>query len=190
MREKTKEKPFTPDTLLSILKNEIYMGDRVIQKNPPINMKTKRIDKNAEYQQYYVRNDHEPIVSKEIWDKCQQRLATETEERNSKNVFKKSSCHFMYGKIFCGECGEPMVRKTQIYGDTMQKCWKCKDRVKGSKGNGCKNVVFSEADLFYVISIQAGIKWKGIENVTAETFEAIKEVRIYSDRHIELSIRE
>ena len=64
--------------------------------------------------------------------------------------------------------------------------WKCRGREHGRLGNGCKNDVMSEEDLFQMICLQTGIRWNGVENVTAETFKNIKTVTLYKDRHIEI----
>ena len=189
MREKCKGQPFNVTNIYSILKNEVYMGDRIIQKNPPINYKTKRIDKTADYQQYYVRNHHEPIVSKELWDKAQERMKQEAELRSDRKVRKQNCSHWLYGRVFCGECGEPMLRKSIKVKGEMQKVWKCRDRIQGSKGNGCKCDVITEADLFYLICMQTRIKWPGIENITEMTFEKVAEVKVFDGRRIEVLMK-
>lgn len=60
--------------VLRILNNIIYAGDRIIQKHPHINPKTKKYDYTSPYTQYYVSNAHEAIISRELWDKCQKRI--------------------------------------------------------------------------------------------------------------------
>lgn len=65
---------FSQCTLLQILKNEIYCGDRLIQKQPPIDMYTKKPDYSRDYDSYYVEDHHEAIVSKELWLKVQKRI--------------------------------------------------------------------------------------------------------------------
>lgn len=58
-------------TISRILKNEIYMGDRRLQKAPHNNLITHKPEKEAEYKSYYISNAHEAIVSKELWNKVQ-----------------------------------------------------------------------------------------------------------------------
>lgn len=54
--------------------------------------------------------------------------------------------HFLYGKVFCGECGSPMTRRT-VNGckGVKQKIWTCLER---HNGNGCKWRNVKEEDLF------------------------------------------
>lgn len=43
--------------------------------------------------------------------------------------------HFLYGKVFCGECGAPMTRRTvNGPGGEKIKTWICREKRKGS---GC-----------------------------------------------------
>ena len=184
-RMRKKDAGFTADVLLKILNNECYMGDRIIQKNPPQDLKTKRPDPNAEYEQFYVKGDHEPIVSEELWERCQKRMKQDSENRKN-GIYRTNTAHYMYGKLFCGECGEVLIRRSIYYHGEYQPVWKCRDRQKGKNGNGCLNDVMSEEDLFYAICRQSGIKWKGPDEVTDKTFEKIKTVKVFKDRHLEI----
>lgn len=65
---------FSVMVLEYILRNEIYKGDKLIQKQAPRNLYTKKPDENINYNSYYIEDDHEPIVSKELWQKVQDRL--------------------------------------------------------------------------------------------------------------------
>ena len=61
--------------------------------------------------------------------------------------------HFLYGKLFCGECGEPMTRRT-LNGPKgiKHKVWTCRGRHEGRKGNGCKCRNIKENELIAAIS--------------------------------------
>ena len=60
--------------------------------------------------------------------------------------------HFLYGKVFCGECGAPFVRRTlKTKGGVYYKAWNCRERQKGQKGNGCRCRLISEDDLIQEI---------------------------------------
>lgn len=63
--------------------------------------------------------------------------------------------HFFYGKVFCGECGEPMTRRTlRGYKGERYKAWTCRDRHKGRRGNGCMCRTIRETDLITAICVQ------------------------------------
>ncbi len=62
-----------PHTIRSILKNEKYMGDAILQKEITVDFLTKtRKPTEGEVPQYYVENGHPYIVSKSVWQnrKC------------------------------------------------------------------------------------------------------------------------
>lgn len=59
-------------TVLGIIKNEKYKGDMLQGKTFTIDpISKRRIHNNGEEDKYYVIDHHEPIVSKEIFDKAQ-----------------------------------------------------------------------------------------------------------------------
>ena len=60
---------------------------------------------------YFLRNDHEGIVSRGLWNRVQARLEKERQNREKGLHFRKTA-HFLYGKVFCAECGEPYRRFT------------------------------------------------------------------------------
>ena len=178
------EKDFEAITINSILKNEIYVGDHRIQKQPHTDYKTKRPVEGTDYDTYYIEDDHQGIVSRETWEKVQARLQS-TGTKRAEGIHAKSYSHFLYGRIICGECGEPMTRKTHR-GNL--KVWICKDRKMGSKGNGCKNLIVPEDELLEALAGAIGQDWNGAENVDEKTFENLKTVRIYEDGSVEVEM--
>ena len=55
-----------------MLRNEKYMGDALLQKAYTVDFLTKKKVKNlGELPQYYVENNHEPIISREIFRQVQ-----------------------------------------------------------------------------------------------------------------------
>jgi len=141
--------PFDARTIGHILSNEIYVGDRLLQKAPHSDLKTKRPKKGESYESFYIEEDHEGVVSRELWDSVQERLEKER-ERKAKGIIINHNTHFLYGRLICGECGEYLTRKSYQRKVGTVKGWICKDRSKGKKGNGCKNLIISEDDLLEV----------------------------------------
>ena len=65
--------------------------------------------------------------------------------------------HFLYGKLFCADCGSLMLRRTVTgYKGVKYKAWNCKDRQQGVKGNGCKMRIVKEEALLKEIADQMG----------------------------------
>lgn len=63
-------------TVAKILRNEKYMGDALLQKTYTVDyLSKKQIKNNGIMPQYYVENDHEAIIPKEIFMRLQDNLA-------------------------------------------------------------------------------------------------------------------
>ena len=170
---------FCVGTIEHVLRNELYKGDKLIQKAAPENLYTKKPDESINYDSYYIEDDHEPIVSKELWQKVQDRL-----NRYSKH--KTQSSYFLKGKVYCGECGCPMRRISYLYHSVRQKVWQCSDRFKGKKGNGCNNEIISEEDLIILLSETLGVPYNGLDNLNPDDYECIYKVTIYKNGEIQL----
>lgn len=64
-----KKKRWYPGTVESILTNEKYKGDALLQKRFTVNFLTKETKANeGEVPQYYVENNHEAIISPQVFD--------------------------------------------------------------------------------------------------------------------------
>ena len=167
-----KEK-LTTTTIARNLRNEIYKGDRQIQKAPHADMLTHRPEKGGEYKSYYVEQDHEGIVSVELWDEVQQALAEQ------RNVFANKNSHYLRGKVVCASCGEYFMRTTRKKKSGTHKKWICKGHLASS---GCKNQLMWEEDLLAHIEKQLGASDK-------ETCEQIDKILIYPDGRVEIETK-
>ena len=88
-------------TVTSILTNEKYKGDALLQKSFTSDYLTKKIKTNhGEVPMYYVQDNHEAIVSPEVFDAVQQEI-----ERRSKSGSRYSGVDILSAKLICGECG-------------------------------------------------------------------------------------
>ena len=173
--------PFDGGTIRYMIQNEIYVGDRRMQKQPPQNYLTKEPDPNARYQSYYWRDTHEGIIDRDTWEKAQAVVEARRKDLQMGVDRKGKETHFLYGKVFCAACGAPYKRRTlphkRMEGETVyHKVWNCRERQKGSKGNGCKNSFIREEELLRKISDQLGWEWKGAECFDAEQFHALVQI--------------
>ena len=78
-----KEREWTRGTVKYILKNEVYVGDVIFNKTPSRNVISGEIDKDWEAR--YVKDHHAGIISRELWDAVQKRMA-ERRKRNTKGI--------------------------------------------------------------------------------------------------------
>ena len=163
------DKPFTMDAVYSIIENIIYVGDRQLQKEAPHNYLTKRPDPTVAFQSHYIKDDHEGIVDRGTWESAQTRLKHESASREA-GVHKRGYSHFLYGVVFCGECGKPYKRETEYRKGQPVKVWKCYDRKHGAK---CHNPNMTEEDLLHAISDLMGWVWTGVDGFDDWAFEQL-----------------
>ena len=164
------DKPFTADAVLRILDNELYSGDRIIQKKAPLHYLTKRPDPTVSYHHYYVTDDHEAIVGRETWARVYERRAKRHDER-AKGIHRKANAHFLYGIVFCAECGAPYKRRTMKgHNGECYKTWNCAERQKGKLGNGCSGPMIRETLLLKAISDSLGWSWVDEEHFNVSSF--------------------
>ena len=110
------------------------------------------------FESNYLENDHEAIVSRDVWDAVQKKLE-ENKKMEEMVGHRGGQPHFLYGKVFC-ECGAPMTRTT-VNGPGGQriKTWVCRDK---RKGTGCKGRNVKEEELLK-FGDAARIVVKGLE---------------------------
>ncbi len=122
---------WSSSTVQSILKNEKYKGDALLQKKYTVDFLTKKQKINkGEIPQYYVTGSHEGIVSAEIFDLVQY----EFQRRSNLNV-PYTSYSIFSGCIICGECGKGFGRKIWHSNSPRRKVvWRCNEKYKGRTG--------------------------------------------------------
>ena len=80
------------------MRNEVYVGDRKLQKKNPKNYLTKKPDANIEKRSYYLKDIHEGIVDRALWERVQAQLgkaeAARMEERDAGILRKRRPGHF------------------------------------------------------------------------------------------------
>ena len=170
-----KDGEFSLQSVRYILKNETYVGDKHLQKTPPRDYITHRPDPTAKYQDYYLTDDHKPIVERSVWDTAQELL----KGQRTYDAYSNCEHHIFYGKIFCGECGASIKRRTiTMKSGDHYKAWNCAERQKGKDGNGCKCRILKEEELMESVLRQLG--WGEMDEERFE--ECVHRVLVCDDR--------
>lgn len=120
---------WTYNTVLRILKNEVYTGMVIQGKCTTPNYKIKKRIYKDESDWIRVEDMHEAIISRDDFDLVQDLLLRDTRvSPGQAELFPLS------GLVYCADCGEPMVRKTVPAGDKRYVYYVCsgnkKDRTK------------------------------------------------------------
>ena len=129
-------------TVLSILRNEKYKGDALLQKTFTVDFLQKKTKKNeGEVPQYYVEGNHEAIISPEVFDMVQAEY-----EKRKKNNKHYRGLNIFSNKIKCADCGGWYGSKIWHSTDKYRKiAYRCND--KYSRKEKCKTVFVTEDDV-------------------------------------------
>ena len=130
-------------TVKSILTNEKYKGDALLQKTFTVDFLQKKKKANeGEVPQYYVENSHPAIVTEEVFDLVQHELR----RRQQKGRHTSASSMFS-NRIVCGECGAYYGSKVWHSTDAYRsRIWRC-NRKYETKGSPCPSPHLREAEL-------------------------------------------
>ena len=130
-----------PNCVESILTNEKYKDDAILQKKFTVDFLTKKQKVNeGEVPQYYVKNSHEAIIPPEIFDLVQY----EYQKRKASGRCM-SSAHCFSGKIICGECGGVYGSKVWHSNDQYRRVvWQCNEK---HRGQSCRTPHLTEDEI-------------------------------------------
>ncbi len=140
--------------IMKMLRNEKYMGDALLQKTYTVDFMTKKkIINKGIVPQYYVEDDHEPIIPKELFYRVQEEIARRasmcksavTRKKNQKS--KYSSEYALTGMLLCGECGQEYRRVTWSRNGKKKIVWRCSNRLTNGTRNCKKSETLEEAAL-------------------------------------------
>ena len=84
-----------------MLSNPVYIGNLAQQRTTTVSYKNKKIVKRPEKDWIVVENTHEPIISRELWDRCRE---IDTSVSHGKKT-KQGEVKPLSGLVYCPECG-------------------------------------------------------------------------------------
>jgi DNA invertase Pin-like site-specific DNA recombinase len=186
-----------PGVIEKMLSNEKYMGDVLQQKTYTIDFLTKKRVKNKGIvPQYYIEDDHEAIIPKELYYQVQEEkarraslsktaAARRAKQDKEKEKSKYSSKFALTDIMVCKECGQPYRR--QIWSKYGQKSavWRCENRLKNGTKNCKHSPTFKEDVLHEAImtAINNVVENRG-EFVGAFRENVIRVISSYSTKNV------
>lgn len=124
----------------SILTNEKYCGDVLLQKTFIQDCISKKVIPNTgQLPKYLVQDHHEPIVSRETFDAVQLEMARRsakagaTRKSTPTGRGKYSGKHILSNLLFCGECGTAYRRCVWTQRGIKRPVWRCVSRLDYGK---------------------------------------------------------
>lgn len=177
-------------TIRSILSNEKYKGDAIINKTFTVDCLTKEIRKNnGERPKYYVENNHPAIIDAETFGRVQEELARRVGKKKVKEIGTKteqgkySSKYALTELLICGECHTPYRRCTWTAHGEKRIVWRCVKRLDYGK-KYCHNSPTLEES-----RIQAAIV-NAIQKFAQQDPQLLKNLKSHIERGINDAVRE
>ncbi|MDO4650450.1 MAG: recombinase family protein [Eubacteriales bacterium] len=133
---------WNPSAIKSILSNEKYRGDALLQKSYTTDFLTKKTKLNeGEIPQYYVENNHEAIIEPEIFEMVQREIL-----KRGKGKKYHNGVHLFSTKLKCGCCGSWYGSKVWHSNSKYRKViWQCNH--KFSNDEHCTTPHLNEDDI-------------------------------------------
>lgn len=143
------------NTVQSILTNEKYVGDALLQKTFTVDCISKTVRKNnGELPMILVENHHTPIISRTVFQWVQSEMKRRTSKRKVQQKTAKTEQGKYSGKyalterLVCGECGTPYKRCTWNIRGKRKIVWRCVSRLEYGK-KYCHNSPTVEEDALH-----------------------------------------
>ena len=129
-----------------MLTNEKYMGDALLQKTYTVDFLTKKkVVNKGIVPQYYIEDDHEAIIPKELFYRVQEEKARRgniyraaIKKKRGEEKSKYSGKYALSGLMICAECGQPYRRQVWSKYGKKSAVWRCDNRLKHGSER-CKN---------------------------------------------------
>jgi DNA invertase Pin-like site-specific DNA recombinase len=148
-----------------ILTNEVYTGTLVQGKTGRVNYKVKQSVPKPEQEWSRVNKTHEAIISIDDFELVKKLLELRTRSGNG-----KENVHFLAGMLYCGDCGEQMIRRKGANG-AYYICG------RKNRGEGCTRHKIEEKMIMNMIMGCLG-KLLKIFDVSSEEQNVLKEMDV------------
>lgn len=140
IKTKHKQTMWQTEVVKSILVNEKYTGDALLQKTYITDCITKKSRKNnGELPMYLVKNHHEPIIPRADFNRVQEEMARRGAKKAIANKLGKteqgkySAKYALSELLICGECGSHYRRVTWTAKGFKEIKWRCINRIQYGK---------------------------------------------------------
>ncbi len=169
----------------SILTNEKYKGDALLQKTYIIDCISKKSKKNnGELPMYYVENNHPAIIERAVFDRVQEEISRRNSKKKVKQVGTKTELGKYSGKyalseiLYCGNCGTPYRRCTWSKNGKKKIVWRCISRLDYGK-KYCKDSPSIEESVLHNAIAEAITKKAQMEK--ADVARIRRHIEIYQN---------
>ena len=125
----------------AILKNEVYIGNSVHNRQSTVSFKSKKKVRKPESEWFRVENTHEPIIEKDVFYRVQEQI--KSRRRQTKN----NTTQIFAGLVKCADCGWSMRFGTNNANKTPYSYYACS--FYGQFGKGYCSMHYIRYDVLY-----------------------------------------
>lgn len=118
-----------PTTICLMLDNMLYIGHLPQLRTSSVSYKNHKKYKKDQSDWVITYNNHEPIISQELWDKVQARRKSVSRGRKTKIGFT----HPLSGFLICADCGCKMKMNTSVHNNKRSYSFNCGDHMRYGK---------------------------------------------------------
>jgi DNA invertase Pin-like site-specific DNA recombinase len=160
---------WTKNTVNSILTNEKYKGDALLQKTFTDNyLDHKMVKNNGQIPQYYVENSHPAIIDRDMWELVQIEI-----ERRDKIGAKYSSSDVFASKLICEDCGGFYGKKKWHSNSKYSRfVYQCNNKFHKHKEK-CQTPNLAEEDIKLKFISAYNLSMEDKERIIEDTYEVI-----------------
>ena len=172
---------WTTVNIRSILTNEKYCGDVLLQKTFIQDCISKKVIPNTgQLPKYLIQNHHEGIVSRETFDAVQLEMARRnakagaTRKSTPTGRGKYSGKHVLSNLLFCGECGTAYRRCVWTQHGMKRPVWRCVSRLDYGKKFCTQSPTLDEEPLQQAILAAVNAAMAGHDALTQQLSAAME----------------
>ena len=186
-------------TIRSILSNEKYKGDAVVNKTYVTDCISKRVKvNNGERNKYYIENNHPAIIDAGTFARVQEEMARragkpKVKQKGTKTELSRYSSRYALSELLiCGECRTPYRRCTWTAHGKKKIVWCCISRLDYGR-KYCRNSPSIEESMLQEAVIKA------IQQTAKQNAEVLQTLKIHigmgltnetsEDRTLDIQIR-
>ena len=176
-----KSPQWTLPHIKSILRNEKYCGDVLMQKTFQQDVINRKVIKNTgQLPMYLIENHHEGIVSREKYNAVQaemarRKAAKSPSKRASTGLSAYTSRYALSDRLVCGECGTLYRRCTWTRPDGKRVVWRCVSRLDYGKKYCHSSPTLDEAPLQQAIIAALNTVLPDLDGRIRQITEALEE---------------
>ena len=173
---------WTTSNLRTILSDEKYCGDVLLQKAFIRDCISKQVIRNTgQLPMYLIQNHHEAIIPRERFDAVQMELARRraqtggTKKSAPTGMSRYSGKYALSGLLFCGECGTAYRRVVWTQHGEKRAVWRCSSRLDYGKKYCKESSTLDEAPLQQAVLAAINASMSGRKVLADQLVDAMEQ---------------